>query len=305
MGRRWPSASKARAGTGNLIQGKFAARHAARAPIAQGIEHWPPEPGAKVRILLGALQRSSRFSEGCLHICLWHSDPCAGCWPCWVWLGGRRAALCWLGLACGGCCRRLGAVRGCCRCGGRPRVARRALSSCRASQACRMRWLRATSSVMVNSMRGARPMRRAWLPSEAELWRATYGRRRSPSVAVRAKPTVPRTAPGPRFPSAMCPWTPQHAHLQRDKVTHDGTEKDAPPAREFADHIDRETAGNHQSPCSTIRTPRRRWFAWCPACQRPLGNFSVAASTAGGTTRGIGTPGISSDQRKCHPRGFQ
>src|SRR5277367_6609822 len=24
------------------------------APIAQGIEHWPPEPGAKVRILLGA-----------------------------------------------------------------------------------------------------------------------------------------------------------------------------------------------------------------------------------------------------------
>ena len=51
---------------------------------------------------------------------------------------------------------------------------------------------------------------------------------RPPSVAVRAKPTVPRTAPWPRFPSAMRPWTPQHGGLQRDKMTHHGTEKKRP-----------------------------------------------------------------------------
>jgi hypothetical protein len=51
---------------------------------------------------------------------------------------------------------------------------------------------------------------------------------RPPSVAVRAKPTVPRTAPRPRFSSAMRPWTAQHNGLQRDKVTHDGTEKKRP-----------------------------------------------------------------------------
>ena len=55
-----------------------------------------------------------------------------------------------------------------------------------------------------------------------------------PSVAVRAKPTVPRTAPEPRFSSAMRPWTPQHNALQRYKVTHAGTEENAPLAREFA-----------------------------------------------------------------------
>jgi hypothetical protein len=51
---------------------------------------------------------------------------------------------------------------------------------------------------------------------------------RPPSVAVRAKPTVPRTAPRPRFPSAMRPWTPQYDGLQRYKMTHDGTEKKRP-----------------------------------------------------------------------------
>jgi len=39
-------------------------------------------------------------------------------------------------------------------------AARRWLSSCRAVQACRMRWLRTTSSTAVNSIRGARPVRR-------------------------------------------------------------------------------------------------------------------------------------------------
>src|SRR5690349_21628513 len=44
--------------------------------------------------------------------------------------------------------------------GGRPWAARRAVSCCRVLQAARMRWLRAISRVVVNSMRGARPMRR-------------------------------------------------------------------------------------------------------------------------------------------------
>ena len=35
-------------------------------------------------------------------------------------------------------------------------------------------------------------------------------------------------------PSAMRPWTAQQHGLRRDKVTHAGTEKNAPPAREFA-----------------------------------------------------------------------
>ena len=35
-------------------------------------------------------------------------------------------------------------------------------------------------------------------------------------------------------PSAMRPWTAQYADLHRYKVTHAGTEKNGPPAREFA-----------------------------------------------------------------------
>ena len=54
------------------------------------------------------------------------------------------------------------------------------------------------------------------------------------SVDVRAKPTVPRTVPRLRFSSAMRPWTPQHRGLQRDTLTHGGTNENGPPAREFA-----------------------------------------------------------------------
>jgi hypothetical protein len=36
------------------------------------------------------------------------------------------------------------------------------------------------------------------------------------------------TAPWPEFPSAVCPWTPQHPALQRYKVTHTGTEQKRP-----------------------------------------------------------------------------
>jgi hypothetical protein len=56
----------------------------------------------------------------------------------------------------------------------------------------------------------------------------------APSVAVRAKPTVPRTAPRPRFPSAMRPWTPQHDGQRRYEVTHNGASETARLAREFA-----------------------------------------------------------------------
>jgi hypothetical protein len=50
-------------------------------------------------------------------------------------------------------------------------------------------------------------------------------RRRRWSVAVRAKSTAPHTAPTPPTSSAICPWTPQHSALQRDKVTRTGTEQ--------------------------------------------------------------------------------
>jgi len=77
-----------------------------------------------------------------------------------------------------------------------------------------------SSAVNVKPAQRASPDPRPWL--------------RPPSVAVRAKPTVPRTAPWPRFPSAMRPWTPQLDGSQRDKMTHHGTTKNTPPAREFA-----------------------------------------------------------------------
>jgi hypothetical protein len=40
--------------------------------------------------------------------------------------------------------------------------------------------------------------------------------------------------PAARALSAMRPWMPQHSAQQRDKVTHHGTEKNGPLAREFA-----------------------------------------------------------------------
>jgi hypothetical protein len=52
-----------------------------------------------------------------------------------------------------------------------------------------------------------------------------------PSVAVRGKPTVTPTARQARPPSAIRPWTPQYDGLQRDKVTHAGTDKNGPLAR--------------------------------------------------------------------------
>jgi len=71
-----------------------------------------------------------------------------------------------------------------------------------------------------------------WAAARAAAGTASAIRSRA-SVAVRAKPTVPHTAPRPRFPSAMRPWTPQYDGLQRDKVTHHGTEKKRPASRDI------------------------------------------------------------------------
>jgi hypothetical protein len=57
------------------------------------------------------------------------------------------------------------------------------------------------------------------------------------------------TAPRPEFPSAMCPWPPQHGGLQRYKVTHHWTEQ----KRLLAGEID----GSGWVPCSLMRTSFR------------------------------------------------
>jgi hypothetical protein len=63
---------------------------------------------------------------------------------------------------------------------------------------------------------------------------ASTCRQRGPSVAVRGKPTVTPTTRRAPTPSAIRPWTPRHGGPQRYKVTHDGTQQNGPPAREFA-----------------------------------------------------------------------
>ena len=49
-----------------------------------------------------------------------------------------------------------------------------------------------------------------------------------PGRAPEPRQAATHTAPWPRFPSAMRPWTPQHDALKRYKVTHHGTEKKRP-----------------------------------------------------------------------------
>ena len=53
-----------------------------------------------------------------------------------------------------------------------------------------------------------------------------------PSVAVRAKQTVPHTAPGPRFPSAIRPWIPGRSGIRRYKAARPGTQTKQPTSRE-------------------------------------------------------------------------
>src|ERR1035437_2301024 len=64
-----------------------------------------------------------------------------------------------------------------------------------------------------------------------------------------------------RNPSAMRPWTPQYDGLQRDKVTHAGTEQNGPPAREFAASgpFSQVVAGVG----SGLRTKSFPLFRWC------------------------------------------
>jgi hypothetical protein len=52
--------------------------------------------------------------------------------------------------------------------------------------------------------------------------------RAPPERAPEPRQAATHTAPSPRFPSAMRPWTPQHNALQRYKVTHGETEKKRP-----------------------------------------------------------------------------
>jgi hypothetical protein len=49
-----------------------------------------------------------------------------------------------------------------------------------------------------------------------------------PERAPEPRQAATHTAPWPRFPSAMRPWTPQHNALQRYKVTHAGTKQKRP-----------------------------------------------------------------------------
>jgi hypothetical protein len=60
--------------------------------------------------------------------------------------------------------------------------------------------------------------------------------RRGPSVLSVKQPTVHTDRSRAQIPSAMRPWTPPHSGLQRDKVTHDGTQKTARQPRESAGH---------------------------------------------------------------------
>ncbi|MDX6417795.1 MAG: AraC family transcriptional regulator, positive regulator of tynA and feaB [Trebonia sp.] len=79
-------------------------------------------------------------------------------------------------------------------------------------------------------------------------------RQRGPSVAVRRKPTVTPTVLARRTPSAICPWTPQRNGLQRDKVTHAGTEKKRPAS---GHHHARMLAGHYPRQGSSQRRPER------------------------------------------------
>jgi len=70
--------------------------------------------------------------------------------------------------------------------------------------------------------------RAEFTPASAAHVRPRTRCRHGQHVAVRGKPAVTPTARPPWTPSAIRPWTPRHDCLQRDKMTHDGTEKKRP-----------------------------------------------------------------------------
>jgi len=82
----------------------------------------------------------------------------------------------------------------------------------------------------------------------------------APSVAVRAKPTVPRTAPGHRFPSAIRPWIHGYNGTRRHKAARPGTDTKQPASQE-------NPASGHirsvwQVLGSNHRRLSRRFYSW-------------------------------------------
>ena len=68
-------------------------------------------------------------------------------------------------------------------------------------------------------------------PLSRQRQAGTHPPDRPPAAHTRARfgqAASTHSAPWPKFPSAMRPWTPQHNALQRYKVTHDGTEQKRP-----------------------------------------------------------------------------
>ena len=55
----------------------------------------------------------------------------------------------------------------------------------------------------------------------------------APGRAPQPRQAATHTVPWHRFPSAMRPWTAQHDGLQRDNLTHHGTNENGPLTREF------------------------------------------------------------------------
>jgi hypothetical protein len=81
---------------------------------------------------------------------------------------------------------------------------------------------RPPSSPGIHAGRGADTP--GWTPDSAGNVKPGPPRERAPEPRQAAT----HTAPWPRFPSAMRPWTPQHNGLQRYKVTHARTEQKRP-----------------------------------------------------------------------------
>ena len=76
--------------------------------------------------------------------------------------------------------------------------------------------------------------------------------RQPPERALEPRQAATHTAPWPRFPSAMRPWTPQHNALQRYKVTHRGTE--TTPRQ----HENSQLAGRFRSVWQVLGSNQRR-----------------------------------------------
>jgi hypothetical protein len=74
-------------------------------------------------------------------------------------------------------------------------------------------------------------------PNARSTQQRTSSRNTTPARPVRGRPWktdgAHRPLRPPLRPSAICPWTPQHAALQRYEMTHHGAEENGPHSREF------------------------------------------------------------------------